>query len=163
VKRKILIACILALSLALALPALAQDQAPPPPPPGGPGGPGGPEMGPPPDLALKDALTLTDDQLASLKSLDDIRRQSVHGIMPQIQSAEKAMADALKSSSPDPQQLVALQIAVKGYRDQIRAADQTMAAGFRALLTPAQQAKLDSYLAMKDAVPVLMALRHLGF
>lgn len=34
-KRKILIACILALSLALALPALAQDQAPPPPPPPG--------------------------------------------------------------------------------------------------------------------------------
>jgi hypothetical protein len=35
VKRKILIACILALSLALALPALSQDEAPPPPPPGG--------------------------------------------------------------------------------------------------------------------------------
>ena len=33
-KRKILAARIFALSLALALPALAQDQAPPPPPPG---------------------------------------------------------------------------------------------------------------------------------
>lgn len=166
-QKKWILSSLLILALSLAAPALAQGQ-PPPPPPGGPGdpggpGPGGPEMGPPPDLALKEGLTLTDDQLAAFKSLQDVRRQTVESIMPQLAAADRAVAEALHASSPDPQQLASLQLTVKGYRDQVRTADETLGAGFKALLTPAQQAKLAQYLAMKDALPVLMALRHMGF
>ncbi len=165
--KKWMFASLLILALALAAPALAQGQPPPPPPggPGGPGGPGpgGPGMGPPPDLALKEGFSLTDDQLTALKNLQDARRQTVEGIMPQLAAAERAVAEVLNASSPDPQQLATLQLTVKGYRDQIRAADMTLGAGFKTLLSPAQQATLAQYLAMRDALPVLMALKHMGF
>jgi len=72
-------------------------------------------------------------------------------------------AEALNASSPDPQKVASLQLTVKGHRDQIRAADETLGAGFKALLTPAKRAKPAQVLAMKDTLPVLMALGHMGF
>jgi Spy/CpxP family protein refolding chaperone len=120
-------------------------------------------MGPPPEALLKDAFGLSDAQLASLKTLLDTQRQAVQAILPQLAAAEKALGDAVQASNPDPSQLGTLLLAVKGFRDQIRQADAAVAAGFRGLLTADQQKKLDAYLAMKDSVPVVMALQHLGF
>jgi Spy/CpxP family protein refolding chaperone len=147
---------LLILLSCLALSAAALAQGPPPPPRGGPGGPPPPEIG-----VLKDALSLTDSQLTSLKILMDTRMQTVQGIMPQLDAAQKALDDALNAANPDPAQLGALLITVNGFRTQIKQADQTFAAGCKALLTADQLVKLNNYLSMMDSLPVLMALQSL--
>lgn len=148
-KRVFLLTVLACLTLASA--ALAQA---PPPPPGGPNG-------LPPTAVLKDYLGLTDDQAAAFQTLLDTRQQAVQAVMPQLDAAEKALGEALKGSSPDPTQLGTLLLTVQGFKEQVRAADQAASAGFKALLTAEQQAKVDQILALQKALPALDAMQHL--
>ncbi len=133
--------------------------------PNGPAGPGGPEMrrqGPPPELVLKDALGLTDDQVATLRSLLAARgRKPADAPASQLRDAERALADALDSPSPDPNQLGALLLKVKAARMQADPGEAFRAA-FTKILTPTQKQKLDQLIALRKSLRAAEELQRLG-
>jgi len=165
-KKNVLPTLILLLGLLLASPAAAKSH-PPAGGNGGPGGPGGPppagghEMGPPPEMVLKEALSLTETQVLAFKTLMDTRTQTVQSVMPQLDAAQRALDDAMQGASPDPAQLGALLLTVHGLRVQVHQADLAVSTGFRALLTADQQSALDGFMAAEPSLPVLMALQRL--
>jgi hypothetical protein len=132
---------------------------------GGPGGPTGPAMrppGPPPEVALKDALGLSDEQVAGLKALLDARRQSAEALMSRLRDAEKALADGLKAANPDPTQLGTLLIQIHGVHTKLEQGPETLRTGFRKLLTTAQQQKVDQINAPRTSLQAAEALQRLG-
>ncbi len=133
--------------------------------PDGPMGPGGPEMrrqGPPPELVLKDALGLTDDQVATLRSLLPERaKKPTDAQVIQLRDAEKALADALRAANPDPGRLGALLLKVKAARMQADPGE-AFRAGFAKMLTPAQQERLDQLVALRKSLQAAEELQRLG-
>jgi len=157
--RKILVLSLLA-ALAVATPVLAQG-----PPSGGPGGPGpggGPQAGPPPETVLKDVLGLSDDQITALKAALDTRRQAADTLIPQLRDAEKALADALKATSPDPTQLGTLLLNVQAIRTQLDQANETFKSAVTKLLAAAQQQKVTDILTLQKSLQAGQALQQLG-
>jgi Spy/CpxP family protein refolding chaperone len=145
----------LALAGGAPLPSAAQN---------GPGGPGAPQQaGPPPDAILKNVLGFTDEQLAALKTLLDTRQQTMQTLGPQIADAEKALNDALAGTNPDPANLGTLLLQVKALREQVTQANQTLAAGVIALLTTAQQQKVNDILSLEKSLSAAPILHNLGF
>ena len=152
--------------LAVAGPALAQG--PPPQGPGGAGGPGGPgfhggqQPGPAPEVVLKDVLGLSDDQVAAFKTLLDARKQAADTLVPQVMDAEKALAAALKATSPDATQLGTLLLKVQGLSTQLEQAAETSRTAFAKLLTTAQQQKVDQITSLRTSLQAGEALQRLG-
>jgi Spy/CpxP family protein refolding chaperone len=160
--RKILTLSLLA-ALAIAAPTLAQGL--PPGGPGGPGGPapgGGPQAGPPPETVLKDVLGLSDDQVTALKSALDARKQAADALMPQLTDAEKTLADALKTTSPDATQLGTLLLKVQAVRTQLDQVNDAFKTAFAKLCTGAQQQKVTDILTLQKSLQAGQALQHLG-
>ncbi len=156
----VLFACA---TLLITLPALSQG-----PPPGGPGGPGGPgpgamqPAGPPPDQILKEVLGFSDEQLMALHTLGETRRQAAETVARQIGDAQKALAEAMKATTPDPVTVGTLFIKIDGLQKQFRAIDETFKAGFSALLTADQRAKVDAARAADNQMKTADALKKLN-
>jgi Spy/CpxP family protein refolding chaperone len=157
---------VLSLMVALLVSAPLLAQAPPPPQgggqQGGPGGPGGQQAGPAPDVVLKDALGFTDDQLAALKSLVDTHRQALDALQSKLADAEKALADALKATSPDATQVGTLLLAVQTIRGQMDKAHEAFRTSFGSLLTSEQQQRLAAIQNLQKSLQAGQVLRQLG-
>lgn len=142
---------LLTMFACLALTSAVLAQAPPP----------GGQSGPPPEVVLREYFGFTEEQAAEFQALLDARRQAIQAILPQLDTAEKALGDALKDPSPDPARLGNLLLVAHGFREQIRQAEETMVAGFNNLLTPEQKAKVAEILALARVLPALDAMHRL--
>lgn len=137
----------------------------PAPQPGGPGGPGPAgmrPMGPPPEIALKEALGLSDEQVAALRSLLATRGRPSETQTAQLRDAESSLADALKGGSTDPAHLGTLLLKVEAARKQVEQPADAFRAAFAKLLTPAQQQKLDQIISLRKSLQAAEALQRLG-
>ncbi len=158
---------IATLALALLVAAPLAAQGPPGPPPGGPqGGPsaGGPPSGGPhgisPAQALKDILGLSDEQLASVKTLAETRDQAAQGLQKQLDAAQKALNDALRAK--DAAAVAAALVKLDALRTQLEAIQDTYRVGVEALLTSDQRTKLQAIRETAAALRAVEALRPTG-
>jgi Spy/CpxP family protein refolding chaperone len=168
---KIRNAILAMLLLTLAAGAFAQ-QGPPPqgPPPGAPGagmqagGPPqqGPQQGPPPEVLLREALELTDAQLAGLQALLETRRASMQALQPQIQEKEKALAEALHAETPDATVVGSTSVALEMLRRQVPVIEKSFHDGFLALLTEDQKAKLAAAFGVEKGLRLAGAAHAIG-
>ncbi|HVN76700.1 MAG TPA: periplasmic heavy metal sensor [Thermoanaerobaculaceae bacterium] len=132
---------------------------------GGPGAPGTPGMAPhglPPEAALKDALGLSDDQVAALRSLLATRGIPSEAQLAEVRGAEKALGDALKGPNPDPTRVGTLLLKVEEARKRAAQPGEAFRAEFAKILTPAQQQKLDQLVALEKSLQAAEALQRLG-
>jgi enoyl-CoA hydratase/carnithine racemase len=113
-------------------------------------------------VVLKDVLGLSDDQVAAFKTLLDARKQAADTLVPQVMDAEKALADALKATSPDATQLGTLLLKVQGLSTQLEQAAETSRTAFAKLLTTAQQQKVDQITSLRTSLQAGEALQRLG-
>ncbi len=147
----------------LGLAPAASAQAPPPPPPGAPGGnPGGPQGGPPPDVILKEVLSFTQAQMDALQNLLEGRAQAVQALQKQLPDAEKALADAVNATPPDPATVGAKFLAVAGIRKQIGQAENAFKTSFDNLLTVDQKSKVQAIRGLETSLTAGQVLHLLG-
>ncbi|HEY0140934.1 MAG TPA: Spy/CpxP family protein refolding chaperone [Thermoanaerobaculia bacterium] len=137
---------VIALITILAVAAIA---APPPgrgPAPAGPGGPA-PQHGGPGELlpprALAELLDLTEAQKSSLETLRSTLQSAVEPLRDQQRTNHEQIESALAAG--DAAKAGQLLLANYGLAQQIHAAHETFRAGFEALLTSDQKAKLAVY------------------
>ena len=153
------LASIILMLIVVAGPAFAQAPPPPPPPPGG--GPGG-HMGPPPEALLKETLGLTDEQMTALTALLETRRQSAEPIFIQLKEAEDALQELLQSPDPDQAKIDELKQTIANLQKQLDQINAVCQAGFKGLLTEAQQAFVAEALALEKKVSAAHAMRAMG-
>jgi hypothetical protein len=76
--------------------------------------------------------------------------------------AEKALADTLSATSPDPAKLGTLLVKVKALRDQANAAQEAFTSALKALLTTAQQQKINDILNLEKLLSAAPVPHSLG-
>jgi Spy/CpxP family protein refolding chaperone len=151
----------LTLLLAAALPLAAQRGPNGPGPNGHPGGPPG-AGAPSPDEVLRAVLGFTDAQLAQLHALLDSRRAAGEARRAPLESAHKALHDAVEATTPDPTAIGNAVLAVRALEKQAQAANDAFKTAFAAILTDEQKAKLEQIEAIGNAVRAGEALHSLG-
>ncbi len=134
--KRILIAI---LTLTLAGAALAAPGGRRPAGPGGPQGqrgPGGQFLSP---QLIAEFLNLTEAQKTQARTLHESQRATIQPLRDQVRANRAAVRDAVDAGNA--QQAGQLLIAGKAIRDQIKAAHDTFATQFEAMLTAEQKAK----------------------
>ena len=139
---------ILALILAMAAPIAAQI----PPPPGG----------PPPELVLRDALGLSDGQMAALGDLERARSAAAGALQQQVEAQQQALSAVLSAASPDPGAVGALVISITSLQKQFGQNQEGFRNGFLGLLTDEQKSKVGFIQGVETALRAAGALHQLG-
>lgn len=139
---------ILALILAIAAPIAAQIPAPP--------------GGPPPELVLKDALGLSDGQMAALRDLERARFAAAGALQQQVEAQQQALSAALSATSPDPGAVGALVISITSLQKQFGQNQEGFRNGFLGLLTDEQKSKVGFIQGVETALRAAGALHQLG-
>jgi Spy/CpxP family protein refolding chaperone len=130
------------LTLALATAAFAGPGQRPQAGPGGPGnpqgqrGPGGALLSP---QLIAEFLNLSDAQKSQAQALHESQRTAIEPLREQLRANRQAIGTAVDAGNA--QQAGQLLIAGKAIRDQIKAAHDTFATQFEAMLTAEQKAK----------------------
>jgi periplasmic protein CpxP/Spy len=127
-----------AAAMAAALPLAAQR-----PFAGGPGGFGGPFGGAERLERLSTLLDLTDAQKTAAKTIFDTAKTQAEPLATQLRQAHTAVQDAVKANRPD-SELDTLTARTGTLMGQLSAIHAKAQRAFRALLTDAQRAKLDT-------------------
>ncbi|MEO6326223.1 MAG: periplasmic heavy metal sensor, partial [Thermoanaerobaculia bacterium] len=144
--KRILSTILCSLVLLAATSARAQGHPGGPPPPGGPGGPG------PSPEAVATFLRLTDSQKAALGQLHEALEARVEPLRAQEKANHEQLEAALSAAAPDAAAIGRLVIAGKAIRTQLEAAHDAFDAGFTALLTDEQQARLAIFKEVLEAL-----------
>ena len=109
-------------------------------------GPGPNEILPPPQFA--DFLGLTDAQTAQIEPLREKLRTTIEPLREQQRANQEQIRAAVESGNSA--QAGALAVANYNLRQQIKAAHDSFATSFEAILTAAQKAKFDVYQEIPD-------------
>ncbi len=139
---------ILGLILAIAVPVAAQ--APPP------------TEGPPPEYVLREALGLSDQQLASFRDLAQTRASAAETLRRQVEERQRALYEALSATSPDPGNVGTLVVSINSLQKQSGQIEESFRNGFLRLLTEEQKSKLAFIRSVEAALKVAGALNRLG-
>ncbi len=139
---------ILGLILAIAVPVAAQT----PPPP----------EGPPPEQVLKEALGLSDQQLASFRDLAQTRASASETLRRQVEERQRALYEALSATSPDPGTVGPLVVSINSLQKQFGQIEESFRNGFFRLLTEEQKSKLAFIRSVEAAIKAAGALNRLG-
>jgi Spy/CpxP family protein refolding chaperone len=134
-----LVALAVAGALAVALAATAQ-----PAPPAG-AGKGGPFL-----RALRGGLAtvgLTDDQKTKIKAILEAKKDAAQALAAKTRTDAQALRDLANAATPDPTAVGNAFLTLKGDRDAAKTMAASVLASVEAVLTPAQVAKLDAFLA----------------
>ena len=142
--RRILFAVAMTLSLTAALAAQR--------------GPGGPRGGLTPTARLKDALGLTDAQVAAITALAETERTRMQAIMSEVQQKRQALDTLLNSASPVPVDVGSAAIALHASEAKITAEQNYFISQIKQQLTGDQQQKLDTLLAANGGRGLLPGL-----
>jgi len=116
--------------------------------PFGPGGPGG--HGRPMLRALRGGLAtvgLTDDQKTKIRTILASRKDGVHALGLKTRTDARALHELASTPNPNTAAIGAAFLKVKGDREAVRGAAESVLGEIRTVLTSEQQTKLDSYLA----------------
>lgn len=108
-----------------------------PQPPATPDGPG------PLDMMLKEVFGFTDAQLIEFHALLVARGLAVEAVSRLIQPVERALAEAVNATPPNPVQVGTLYLTLDNLRRQREAVNETFRTDFGSLLTAEQQQLLD--------------------
>ena len=109
-----------------------------------------------PSTALKNALNLTDAQVASVQSLMQTRQERAKAIFDEMQTKQQAVDTALNATSPDPSTVGNAMIALQATRKKLDAERDWFLGELKKLLTADQQATLDKLIADGKPIPGLM-------
>lgn len=139
---------ILALILAIATPIAAQV----PPLPGG----------PPPELVLKDALGLSDEQVATLGDLERARSAAAGALQRQTEAQQQALSTALSAASLDPGAIGTLVISITSLQKQFGQIQEGFRNGFLGLLTDEQKSRVGFIKGVETALRAAGALHQFG-
>jgi Heavy-metal resistance len=137
---------VVAVALALALPALAQEAG----------------EQPPARQAVIEFLALSGDQVAQWDGLLATHKATVTPLRDQLQGVEDQLKTLLQEPDPDPGAVGELAIQAKGLRDQIRAADEDYLTGFGDMLTQPQTVKLAFIRHAARVQPLIPAFKRFG-
>jgi Spy/CpxP family protein refolding chaperone len=107
-------------------------------------------------------LQLTEQQVADLRALLEVRKDVVEPLMKQIPEKEKELRDLLNAAGPEPAAVGRVTIAIHDLRRQVEEARKDFAAGFEALLTADQKTRVNAARQAARLQPVVGALRDLG-
>lgn len=118
---------MLALAMAVAIPAVAQTAAP---------------EGPVAKTVVVRALQLSDQQVADWEALWAARQATVAPLRDELKTVRSDLKTLLETADPDSAKVGDLVIQAKGLRDQIGAANRAYVEGFEALLDTDQVARL---------------------
>ena len=129
----------LALAFCVSVPAQAQGQDLPRHRPefGGPFGPGLPPR-------LGDALGLTEEQRAQVRSLFETNRESLRPLVEEARQAHEDFRLSLGAEPPDPMTVGQAALAMHAAEKNVRAAHDVVFEQVRSILTAEQRAKLES-------------------
>ena len=141
-------ALVLALILAIAAPIAAQM----PPPQGS----------PPPELVLKEALGLSEGQVATLRDLERARADAAGTLQRQVDAQQQALSAALAATQPDPGAVGALVISVTSLQKQFGQVQEGFRNGFLGLLTDEQKSRIGFIQGVEAALRAAGALHQIG-
>lgn len=114
---------------------------------------------------LKDALGLTDDQVAQLKQIQQKKTQDSQAVFQQIGQKQRELNDLLNSAKPDPMAIGTLNIEMQKLRAQATAPVSSKDAAM-AVLKPEQKAKLaklEEVLKLRQAADQAVSLNLLEY
>lgn len=141
-------ALVLALILTIAAPMAAQMT----PSPGG----------PPPEMVLKEALGLSEGQVATLRDLERARADAAAPIQRQVEAQQQALSAALAAPLPDPGAVGAFVISITSLQKQFAQVQGGFRDGFLGLLADEQKSKVGYIQGVEGALRAAGALHQLG-
>lgn len=138
---------MLVLAMAVAIPAVAQEQAP--------------------DRAaakqvVARTLQLTAQQAADWEALWAARENTVGPLRAELKAVRGELKALLGQSGPDTAKVGELTIEAAGLRDRIAAARKSYVEGFEALLDADQAARLEGMRKAARVAPLVPAFEHTG-
>jgi hypothetical protein len=139
-------ALLVAVILAMAVPALAQEAT---------------DVPRPKDTVIR-FLELTPEQVTQWDAMLATLEETVAPLREQLRQVEQQLAEELKKETPDPMVVGTLVIQGKGLRVQIGEAHQGYVEAFQAMLTEEQLGKLAFLRRAERAVPLMPAFRLFG-
>ncbi|HRC88214.1 MAG TPA: Spy/CpxP family protein refolding chaperone, partial [Thermoanaerobaculia bacterium] len=102
--------------------------------------------------ALANFLELTDAQRTAARQIFDQARETARPLIEQLRTQRQAVRDLLDDDNPAASEVGDAVIAAKTTAEQLRGIREGAVTNFRTLLTPAQQAKLDVFQAVVQAI-----------
>jgi uncharacterized membrane protein len=107
---------------------------------------------------VRTTLSLSDAQVAALKTLLTMRSESVAQIHQTAQQSQKKLEDLISQSNPNPTDVGTAFLATRSVHDQLQAAQEKFRLDFRSSLNADQRATLDKLQAAADQMGSLRAL-----
>jgi len=107
---------------------------------------------------VRATLSLSDAQVAAMKTLLTMRSQATAQIHQTAIEAQKKLEDLVSQSNPNPTEVGTAFLASRSVRRQFQAAQEKFRLDFRALLNTDQRATLDKLQAAADQTGSLSAL-----
>jgi len=138
--KRIFVALTIALTLAVTMTSFAQGQR---------------GQRPNPAAALKNALNLTDAQVASIQALFQANQQQAQTIMADVKQKRQALDALLNATSPNPADVGNAAIAMHTAEKQLQALHAALIADVKNQLTTDQQATLETLLKAGAMLPGL--------
>ena len=130
---------------------------------GGPGGPRGPMAGGTANAdALKAALGLADTQVQQLRDLRKQQAEAAKPTMVEIRTKRLALAEAMKSTTPDSTLVGQLMVDIRKLGDSLKSGRDEREAKALALLTPEQKTKLTALQEAQKLMPAVAQATALG-
>jgi Spy/CpxP family protein refolding chaperone len=94
-------------------------------------------------------LDLSQDQKDKITASFEARKPELQALGTKAKTDRQALEALMAAPNPDPAAVGAATLQVRANRQAVRAQMETMRTNLAAILTPAQQAKLEGYLAAK--------------
>src|SRR5262245_17072287 len=107
---------------------------------------------------VRATLSLSDAQVAALKTLLSMRSQTIAQIHQTAIETQMNLEDLVSQSNPDPNEVGAAFLATRAVHDQLKAAQEKFRLDFRSSLSTEQRATLDKLQAADDQTGSLSAL-----
>ena len=107
---------------------------------------------------VRATLSLSDAQVAALKTLLSMRSQTIAQIHQTAIETQMKLEDLVSQSNPDPNEVGAAFLATRSVLDQLKAAQDKFRLDFRSSLSSDQRATLDKLQATADQTGSLSAL-----
>lgn len=112
--------------------------------------------------ALKSALGLTDTQVQQLRDLRKQQAEAAKPTMDDIRAKRQALAEAMKSATPDSALVGQLMVDIRKLGDSLKGARDEREAKALAILTPDQKTKLAVLQEAQKLMPAVAQATALG-
>lgn len=118
--------------------------------------------GPNPVVVMAKYLDLSEAQIADIRAILEEKKAALDALAEEVKQNRQELKTAIEAEPPSPQEIGTIVLELHGLRQERKALHEEIRSAVLALLTPAQQVKMEVLEGVAALEPVIHAARKLG-